>query len=92
MHIISFVKKYSVPIRGLQVDTTSNVCILNLTKIKDAMASYLSFSYQTIENVLQELDVVVKNDYASLPFIVPSQKAKSLAKKINEQHQVSLPT
>jgi hypothetical protein len=48
---------------------------------KDAMASYLSFSYQTIENVLQELDIVVKNDYASLPFIVPSQKVKSLAKK-----------
>jgi hypothetical protein len=59
---------------------------------KDAMASYLSFSYQTTENVLQELDVVVKNDYASLPFVVLSQKAKSLVKTINEQQQVSLPT
>jgi hypothetical protein len=59
---------------------------------KDAMASYLSFSYQTTENVLQELDVVVKNDYASLPFVVLFQKAKSLVKTINEQQQVSLPT
>jgi tRNA A58 N-methylase Trm61 len=32
-------------------------------------------------NVLQELDAVMKDDYASLPFVVPFQKVKSLTKK-----------
>jgi len=45
------------------------------------MASYLFPSYQAMENVLQELNVVVKDDYASLPFVVPSQKVKSPTKK-----------
>jgi hypothetical protein len=37
---------------------------------KNDMASYLSLSYQVVENVLQELDVVVKDEYASMPFII----------------------
>jgi hypothetical protein len=55
------------------------------------MASYLSPSYQAIENVLQKLDIVVKDDYASLPFVVPSQKEKSPTKKLLNNQQVSLP-
>ncbi len=56
------------------------------------MASYLSLSYQTMENVFQELEVVVKDDYASLPFVVPSQKAKFLTEISMNNQQVLLPT
>jgi hypothetical protein len=34
-----------------------------------------------MENILQELDTIVKDDFASLPFVVPSQKVESLTKK-----------
>jgi hypothetical protein len=34
-----------------------------------------------MENILQELDTIVKDDYASLPFVVLSQKVESLIKK-----------
>jgi hypothetical protein len=37
---------------------------------KNDMASYLSLSYQAVENVLQEFNVVVKDEYASMPFII----------------------
>jgi hypothetical protein len=47
---------------------------------KDDMASYLSFSYQAKENVFQELDVVVKDEFASLPFAIFLQKVQFLAK------------
>jgi hypothetical protein len=51
------------------------------------MASYLSLSYQAVENVFQELDVVVKDEYASLPFVISPQKVESPTKKsmINQQ-------
>jgi hypothetical protein len=44
------------------------------------MASYLSLSYQAMENVLQELDVVVKDESTSLPFVIFHQKVESPAK------------
>jgi hypothetical protein len=51
------------------------------------MAPYLSLSYQAMENVLQELDVVVKDESTSLPFAISHQKVESPAKKsmINQQ-------
>ncbi len=42
-----------------------------------------------MENVLQELDAVVKDEFAPLPFVI-SQKVKSLAKKPMINQQVSL--
>jgi flagellar biosynthesis/type III secretory pathway chaperone len=54
------------------------------------MASYLSLSYQAMENVLQELDTVVKDEFASLPFVISPQKVESLAKKSTINQQVSL--
>jgi len=57
---------------------------------KNDMASYLSLSYQAMENVLQELDVVVKDEYASLPFAISLQKVESFAKKSMINQQVSL--
>jgi hypothetical protein len=48
---------------------------------KDDMAPYLSLSYQAMENVLQKLDVVVKDESTSLPFAIPPQKVESPAKK-----------
>jgi hypothetical protein len=32
MHIVSFVKKYNLPIRRFWIHTTSNICTLSLTK------------------------------------------------------------
>jgi hypothetical protein len=57
---------------------------------KNDMASYLSLSYQAMENVLQELDVVVKDESTSLPFVIFPQKVESLAKKSMINQQVSL--
>jgi hypothetical protein len=57
---------------------------------KNDMASYLSLSYQAMENVLQELDVVAKDESASLPFVISPQKVESLAKKSMINQQVSL--
>jgi len=37
-----------------------------------------------MENVFQELDAVVKNESASLPFVIFLQKVESLAKQIND--------
>ncbi len=37
---------------------------------KNDMASYLSLSYQAMENVLQELDAVVKDEFASLTCVI----------------------
>jgi hypothetical protein len=37
-----------------------------------------------MENVFQELDAVVKDESASLPFVIFLQKVESLAKKIND--------
>jgi hypothetical protein len=54
------------------------------------MVSDLYLSYQAMENVLRELDVVVKNEYASLPFAISPQKVESLAKKSMINQQVSL--
>jgi hypothetical protein len=48
---------------------------------KNDMTSYLSLSYQAMENVLQELDAIVKNEFISLPFVISPQKVKSLTKK-----------
>ncbi len=56
---------------------------------KNDMASYLSLSYQAMENVLQELDAVMKES-ASLPFAISPQKVESLAKKSMINQQVSL--
>jgi len=55
---------------------------------KNDMASYLSLSYQAMENVLQELDAVVKDESAS--FAISPQKVESLAKKSMINQQVSL--
>jgi hypothetical protein len=55
---------------------------------KNDMASYLSLSYQVMENVLQELDAVVKDESAS--FAISPQKVESLAKKSMINQQVSL--
>ncbi len=57
---------------------------------KNDMASYLSLSYQAMENVLQELDAVVKDEFASLPFAISPQKVESPAKKSMINQQVSL--
>jgi hypothetical protein len=54
---------------------------------KNDMASYLSLSYQAMENVLHELDTTVKDEFAPLPFPISPQKVESVAKKpmINQQ-------
>jgi hypothetical protein len=57
---------------------------------KNDMASYLSLSYQAMENVLQELDAVVKDESASLPCVISPQKVESFAKKSVINQQVSL--
>jgi hypothetical protein len=57
---------------------------------KNDMASYLSLSYQAMENVLQELDAVVKDESASLPCVMSLRKVKSPAKKSVINQQVSL--
>jgi hypothetical protein len=57
---------------------------------KNDMASYLSLSYQAMENVLQELDAVVKDESTSLPFAISLQKVESHAKKSMINQQVSL--
>ncbi len=57
---------------------------------KNDMASYLSLSYQAMENVLQELDVVVKVEYATLPFAISPQKVESPTNKSMINQQVSL--
>jgi hypothetical protein len=57
---------------------------------KNNMAFYLSLSYQAMENVFQKLDVVVKDEYASLPFASSPQKVESLVKKSMINQQVSL--
>jgi hypothetical protein len=57
---------------------------------KNDMASYLSLSYQAMENVLQELDALVKDEYASMPFTISPRKVESPAKKIMINHQISL--
>jgi hypothetical protein len=56
---------------------------------KNDMAFYLSLSYQTMENVLQELDAGVKDESASLSFAISPQKVESPTKKSMIQ-QVSL--
>jgi hypothetical protein len=43
-----------------------------------------------MENVLQELDVVVKDESTSLPFVISFQKVESFAKKSMINQQVSL--
>jgi hypothetical protein len=48
---------------------------------KNDMISYLALSYQAMENVLQELDAVVKHESTSLPFFISPQKVESPAKK-----------
>jgi len=53
---------------------------------KNDMASYLSLSYQAMENVLQ----VVKDESAPLPFAISPQKVESAAKKPMINQQVSL--
>jgi len=55
---------------------------------KNDMASYLSLSYQVMENVLQELDAVVKDESAS--FTISPQKVEFPAKKSMINQQVSL--
>jgi len=57
---------------------------------KNDMTSYLSLSYQAMENVLQELDAIVKDESASLPFAMSPQKVESPAKKSMINQQVSL--
>jgi hypothetical protein len=54
------------------------------------MAFYLSLPYQAMENVLQELDAIVKDEFASLPFTISPQKVDSLAKKSMINQQISL--
>jgi hypothetical protein len=43
-----------------------------------------------MENVLQELDTIVKDEFASLPFVISPQKVESLPKKSTINQQVSL--
>jgi hypothetical protein len=43
-----------------------------------------------MENVLQELDAIVKDQYASMPFIISLQKVESPSKKLMINHQISL--
>ncbi len=57
---------------------------------KNDMACYLSLLYQAMENVFQELDVVVKDEYASLPFTVSPRKVESPTKNLMIDHQISL--
>ncbi len=57
---------------------------------KNDMACYLSLLYQAMENVFQKLDVVVKDEYASLPFTISLRKVEFLAKKLMINHQISL--
>jgi hypothetical protein len=57
---------------------------------KDDMASCLSLSYQAMENVLQELDGVVKDESTSLSFVIYLQKMESLTKNSMINQQVSL--
>ncbi len=57
---------------------------------KNDMTSYLSLSYQAMENVFQELDVVVRDESRSLPFVISPQKVESPAKKSIINQQVSL--
>jgi len=57
---------------------------------KNDMASYLSLSYQAMENVLQELDAVVKDKFASLPCVISPRKVESPTKKSMINQQVSL--
>jgi flagellar biosynthesis/type III secretory pathway chaperone len=54
------------------------------------MAFYLSLSYEAMKNVLQELDAIVKDEFASLPFAISPQKVESLVKKPMINQQVSL--
>jgi hypothetical protein len=57
---------------------------------KNDMTSYLSLSYQAMENVLQELDAIVKDESISLPFVISLQKVEFLTKKSMINQQVSL--
>jgi hypothetical protein len=57
---------------------------------KNDMASYLSLSYQAMENVLQKLDAVMKDEFASLPFAISFQNMEFLTKKSMINQQVSL--
>jgi hypothetical protein len=57
---------------------------------KNDMASYFSLSYQAMENVLQKLDAVVKNESTSLPFAISLQKLGSPTIKSMINQQVSL--
>jgi hypothetical protein len=50
-------------------------------KRKEGHTSNLSLSYQAMENVLQELDAVVKDESTSLPFVIFPQKVEFPAKK-----------
>jgi hypothetical protein len=54
------------------------------------MAFYLSLSYQTMKNVLQELKAFVKDKFASLPFTISLRKVEFLVKKSMINQQVSL--
>jgi hypothetical protein len=54
------------------------------------MASYLSLSYQAMENVLQELDAIVKDESTSMPFVISPQKVESFAKNSMINQLVSL--
>jgi hypothetical protein len=57
---------------------------------KNDMASYLSLLYQAMENVLQELDAIVKDESTCLPFVIFPQKVESHAKKSMINQQISL--
>jgi hypothetical protein len=43
-----------------------------------------------MENVLQELDVVVKDQFTSMSFVISPQKVESFTKKSTINQQVSL--
>jgi hypothetical protein len=45
-----------------------------------------------MENVSQELDTIVKDDFTLLPFVILFQKVESPTKKSMDNQQVSLPT
>lgn len=51
---------------------------------KNDMTIYLSPSYLTMENILQKLNIIMKNDYISLTFVIFFTKGEILCKKINE--------
>jgi len=57
---------------------------------KNDLASYLSLSYQAMEDLLQELDAVVKDESASLPYVISPRKVEFPAKKSMINQQVSL--